>query len=183
MLFVIFTLRCDRQAGCRILGSHVWACLILFWDMEILSSLMLHKQSSKVFDKHLISVASSGCPVSQSPAVDYGQPEISGFCSKRNTTAEWATNFFTYSDLINISLFKFLQMYLSPSCAFYACLQHWPEQTQLTLTSVPQRKRTDSMWKQGSFTTRAAKSHVSLCRRRKCHGRYFTYIYNTISLQ
>lgn len=36
---------------------------------------------------------SSGCPISQSPAVDYGQSEISGFCSKRSTITELATGF------------------------------------------------------------------------------------------
>lgn len=59
------------------------------------SSSTLCKQSSKESDPLLFYFVLSGRPVGQSAAVDYGQSEISGFCSKR--TAESATNFLIHS--------------------------------------------------------------------------------------
>lgn len=59
---------------------------------------------------------------------------------------------------------------------FYSSMQHLLHQTSLL---TRQRKKTGSMWKLVSSTTRTANSRASLCLRRRCHGRYSTCISTT----
>lgn len=116
-VFVIFTLwQTGRVQDSWLTRVGLFNIILRYGNSVILN--VSHAIIKGVDDWWQVFVVSSGCPVSQSPAVDYGQPEISGFCSKRNTTAEWATNFFTSSDLIKIFLFKFYKCIFFPPVRF-----------------------------------------------------------------
>lgn len=158
---------CSREAWCWNDMTHFLAHVCLF-DIYFLTI------SSHYRCFTLACFTSSGRPVSQIPAVDYGQSKISGICTKRSTITELVANLLTYFivNFVNI---------VSPS-QFCCSLQHWQQQTSsLTGMSVLRRGMTGSTWTPGSFSTPAAKSNASLCRTRKCHGRYFVCLFNMAS--
>lgn len=87
---VTFMLHCGRKAWQQRCHTS-WHIRLLVWTCpeEIQSSSASYKTSLKSY-LTLSYFVSSGCPVSQSPAVDYGRSEISGFRSKRRTLTELA---------------------------------------------------------------------------------------------
>uniref|UniRef100_A0A671Z495 Transient receptor potential cation channel, subfamily M, member 2 n=1 Tax=Sparus aurata TaxID=8175 RepID=A0A671Z495_SPAAU len=76
------------------------------------------QEQSQSMERRILDTAQN-----QSPAVDYGQSEISGFCSKRSTVTESATIFFIRSHIF-IIIFQIFHMSLLPLVClhFYSAL-------------------------------------------------------------
>lgn len=122
---------------------------------------------SFLWNSHGSHSVSPGCPVSESPAVDHGQSEISRFRNSRSPTIPSETLILFHFDSPPAAHLRF---YCELSFLFHQC---WQRQTS-PATPVPWKKRTDFTSTPVSFTTRTVKSPASLCPRRRCHGRYFT---------